>query len=166
MTAANQLRGPLGRWQRRRFPVVRVVRRPSETIVSFRETDLIGTIVTIIIGIPAMAGLFIWGHVMGWYLTALIALVLATLHTRIRIGADVRSERRILGIPFQRRRWSRSLQMTWWDDWDLMCPFVLTLDDGGEPFDLHVSEARGEMIREEVQRAIRRHAQHVGYRGP
>lgn len=145
--------------------MVRVTRRPSETIVSFRETDLIGSIVVGIVAIPCLLGVFVWGHPLGWAATGMTALALSTLHTRFRVGDQLWTERRVLGIPFQRRQWSRGVKLTFWDDWDLMCPFVLTLEDGGEQFDLLVSEARADIIRDEVKRAIRRHAASA-YREP
>lgn len=146
--------------------MVRVTRRPAETIVSFREPDLVGCAATVILGIPCMAGIFIWAHPIGWWVTGAVVVALTTLHTRIRIDGLVWTERRVLGVAFQRRVWSRSLGMTWWHDWDLMCPSVLTIEDGAEPcFELYVSPERADMIRDEVQRAIRRHAKSGGYRG-
>lgn len=144
----------------RRFPPqIKVERRPYKTVMRFRECDLVGSIGAGILAIPCMVGCFIWAHWIGWAITGAVVVVMATVHTRICVSRDVRSERRVLGIPIQRRRWSRALKLTWWHDWDLFYPDVCTIEEpNGELFELYLSSAKTDILQDEIRRALVRHA--------
>ena len=93
-----------------------------------------------------------------------IAVVVAALsvRTRLRIRpSGIHLERCVCGVPMWRRRWHRNVDIGW---------FEADIDPSGangfyiEMLDIYVTPAAGDIVRDEITRAVYRHRRRGGYR--